>query len=134
FEQILRGLESALDRDRDKVAHLLVVLQRLDADTPPALAIRPDDSLAAARGAMQLGAVLPPVYAEAAAVAKRLKTLQDARASVAAKVAQGQAQADALKKARVDLDRLLQLRNQEAVATAAKLTELHGITEEIAKT
>lgn len=133
LNQTLRRLEDQLAMDRDKVAHLLAVLQRLDADTPPALAIRPDDSLAAARSAMQLGSVLPPVYEEAAALAKRLKTLQETKAAVAAKAAEGQAQAEALKQAQVDLDQLLQLRHQEAEETGIKLTELHGITQEIAK-
>ena len=36
---------------------------------PPALAVRPDDALAAARGSMLVGATLPPVYAEAAKLA-----------------------------------------------------------------
>jgi septal ring factor EnvC (AmiA/AmiB activator) len=133
LNQILRGLESQLDRDRADVGRLLAVLQRLDADSPPALALRPDDSLAAARGAMQLGTVLPPVYARAASLAKRLKELQETRNSVTAKAAEGQAQEEALKRARVDLDRLLQLRNQETEAAAGKLVELHEITGEMAK-
>ncbi len=133
LNQTLRGLESELDRDRADVGRLLAVLQRLDADSPPALALRPDDSLAAARGAMQLGTVLPPVYARAAALAKRLKELEETKKSVADKVAEGQSQEEALKRARVDLDRLLQLRNQETEAAAGKLVELHEITGEMAK-
>jgi septal ring factor EnvC (AmiA/AmiB activator) len=132
LSQALRVLENDLDQDRDKVAHLLAVLQRLDADMPPALAIRPEDSLSAVRSTMQLGTVLPPVYDQAAALAKRLKTLSGARAAVATKAAQGKAQAEALRLARIDLDRLLQLRNHEAAAAGARITELHGITEEIA--
>jgi septal ring factor EnvC (AmiA/AmiB activator) len=133
LNETLGGLQSDLDRDRDKVAHLLAVLQRLDADRPPALALRPDDSLAAARGAMQLGAVLPPIYTATAALAKRLKTLEETRDAAAAKAGQADTEAKALKTAQVDLDRLLQLRNEEASAATAKLTELHGITEEIAR-
>ena len=48
------------------VTRLLGVLERLQHDMPPALAMRPDDALAAARGAMLIGASLPPVYAQAA--------------------------------------------------------------------
>jgi murein hydrolase activator len=133
LNQRLRDLEKDLDQDRVRVAQLLAVLQRLDADSPPALAVRPDDSLAAARGAMQLGALLPPVYAQAAALAKRLKELEETRNAQAAKVAEGASQAEALRMARVDLDRLLQMRNQQASAAGAKLSELHEITEQIAK-
>jgi murein hydrolase activator len=129
----LRRLEAEMDRDRGRVAQLLVLLQRLDADTPPALAVRPDDSLAAVRGAMQLGAMLPPVYEQAAALAKRLKDLEEARNTVAAKVAEGEAQEEALRRARTELDRLLQLRNEEQAAAGLKLSELHEITEEISK-
>ena len=37
----VRALESNLSRDRERVLHLIAVLQRLDADKPPALALRP---------------------------------------------------------------------------------------------
>jgi septal ring factor EnvC (AmiA/AmiB activator) len=133
LNETLRTLESNLEKDRDKVAHLLAVLQRLDADRPPALAVRPDDSLAAARSAMQLGAVLPPVYEAAATLAKQLKTLEETRSAAAEKAAQATTQAEALARARVDLAQLLQLRNQEAESATEKLTELRGITEEIAR-
>ena len=52
--------------DRVAVTRLLAVLERLQHDMPPALAMRPDDALGAARGAMLIGASLPPVYAQAA--------------------------------------------------------------------
>jgi len=129
----MQGLEADLDRDRDRVAHLLAVLQRLQTDSPPALALRPDDSLAAARGTMQMGAMLPPVYREAADLAKRLKTLAQTREAVAAKAEQARIEAEALKVARASLDRLLQEKSAAKAEVDARLSELHGITEEIGR-
>ena len=64
------------------MTRLLAVLERLQHDMPPALAVRPDDALAAARGAMLVGASLPPVYTEAAALARRIETLKATRAAL----------------------------------------------------
>jgi septal ring factor EnvC (AmiA/AmiB activator) len=125
------ALEARFDKDRARVVHLLAVLQRLNADEPPALAIHPGDSLAAARGAMQLGATLPPIYAQAAALAKEVKRLSDATAAMKKKAAEAAAQASALSAARAQLDTLLAERNREASDAGARLSELHGITEEI---
>ena len=124
-------LQSSLDRDRTRVAHLLAVLQRLNAGGPPALVMHPDDSLAAARGAMQLGETLPPVYREAAALAKDVQRLAATSAAMKKKAAEAQKQAVDLKAARADLDRLLTVRNQETSDADTRLSELHGITEEI---
>ncbi len=130
LNQSVRELETGLARDRDQVAHLLAVLQRLNSEEPPALALRPDDSLTAARGTMQLGAMLPPVYEQAAALAKRLKALSETRIAVERKVAEARAQAQALSTARVDLDKLLLERNQQTANAEAKLSEIHGVIDE----
>ncbi len=129
-----RSLEADLVRDRDRVAHLLAVLQRLDSDAPPALAFRPSDSLGAARGAMVLGSMLPPVYQQAAVLARQLDELTTTRAQLISNGATAKTQAEALRSARVDLDRLLQLRNRETASAEARLSELHGATEEFART
>jgi septal ring factor EnvC (AmiA/AmiB activator) len=64
-------LSASFARDRVAVARLLAVIERLQHDTPPAMVLRPDDALGAARGAMLIGASLPDVYAEAAALAQQ---------------------------------------------------------------
>jgi murein hydrolase activator len=133
LNRVKAGLQAELAKERNQVAHLLAVLQRLNADEPPALALRPEDSLAAARGAMLLGATLSPVYAQAARLANQLSALADAGEAVRKKAAVARDQAEALKAARSELDRLLAARSQEASAAAAHLSELHGITEEISQ-
>ncbi len=129
----LNKIESDFARDRAKVARLLAVLQRLDADVPPALVVRPEDSLAATRGAMQLGTVLPALYTEAATLSKQLKLLEEARNAQAAKVAEQRTQAESLQTARKELDRLLGLRSQERETASQKLSELQGTAAQFAK-
>jgi murein hydrolase activator len=133
LNQTIKNIEADLNRDRDRVAHLLAVLQRLQTDQPPALALRPDDSLAAMRGTLQMGAMLPPVYQEATDLAKRLKTLADSKSAAVAKAAQARNQAKALRTARTSLDRLLEQKSADQLKTEAKLSELHDVTEEIGR-
>ncbi len=129
----MRTLQADLFRDRDRVAHLLAVLQRLQADEPPALALRPEDSLAAARGTMQMGAMLPPVYQEAADLSKRLKTLAETKTVLAKKGDEAKIEAVRLKAARASLDQLLQEKSTQQADADAKLSEIHEITEEIGR-
>lgn len=133
LNRTIKNTEADLNRDRDRVAHLLAVLQRLQTDQPPALALRPDDSLAAVRGTLQMGAMLPPVYQEATDLAKRLKTLSDNKSAVVTKAAQARKQAEALRTARTSLDRLLEQKSADQLKTEAKLSDLHDVTEEIGR-
>jgi len=128
-----RVLLADLDRDRDRVAHLLAVLQRLYADRPPALALRPDDSLAAARGTMQLGVMLPPVYRQAAELDRSLKALSATQASLRTKANDAQREAEQLTSSRAELDQLLQLRNSETAAAETKLSEIQTVTTTVAR-
>ena len=64
-------LAADFSRDRVQVGRLLAVLERLQHDMPPILALKPDDALGAARGAMLLGASLPRIYGAAAALGTR---------------------------------------------------------------
>jgi septal ring factor EnvC (AmiA/AmiB activator) len=125
-------LEAGFVRDRDKVGHLLAVLQRLDADEPPALAVRPDDSLAAARGAMILGAMLPPVYERAADLVRRLHALRVTEAALESKRKEARATNEALIRARGELAVLLDKRNIEAAAAEGRLADLHAVIADVA--
>jgi septal ring factor EnvC (AmiA/AmiB activator) len=128
-----RALEEDLADDRARVVRLLTVLQRLDADRPPALAMRPDDSLAAARGSMILGAMLPPVYEQAAILSGRLRSLSTTRVRLETQSRAAQNQARALAKAREELAKLLDLRGREMVNAEAKLKDIRAVTEEVAR-
>lgn len=128
-----REIQEGLERDREPVGHLLAVLQRLDSDEPPALALRPDDSLAAARGAMLLGAMLPPVYERAADLARRLRALQTTLATLKQKRASARATAIALNTARGELNMLLEKRNAEAAAAETRLSQIRAVTADVAR-
>jgi len=133
LSQLAQALEIDFHRNREKVGHLLAVLQRLDADEPPAIAMRPNDSLAAVRGAMILGTMIPPIYAKTADLARSLQTLRATKSALEKKRAEAQATSDELMKARGQLAVLLDQRNLEAQSAQSQLAELHAVTEQAAK-
>jgi septal ring factor EnvC (AmiA/AmiB activator) len=121
------------DQDREAVGQLLAVIQRLDADEPPALVVRSDDSLAAARGAMMLGTLLPPVYERAAVLGRQLRELVDTRRDLEAKNQQAREEAVALNAARGELASLLEQKRSETAIANTRLGEIVALTEEAAQ-
>ena len=126
-------LSVQFDEDREPVGELLAVIQRLDADEPPALVLRSDDSLAAARGAMMLGVMLPPLYEQAAILGRQLRALNETRAALEAKNEQAREEALALNAARGELGALLVQRRQQGAITENRLVEIATVTEEAAR-
>ncbi len=127
------GLAAGFARDRISVTRLLAILERLQHDTPPALAARPDDALAAARGAMLVGASLPPVYAKAADLARRIERLKTTRLALAARKEDAIRTASALGKARLDLETLSAQKDAEAAGAADLYSGLAARLEVIAR-
>ena len=127
-----RKLSAGFLRDRVAVAQLLAVIERLQHDTPPALAMRPDDALAAARGAMLIGASLPDVYGKAAALARRIETLQRTRAALVDRRAQALQNATDLRHARVELDQLLAIKDAQAASADLAYADLRTKLQSIA--
>jgi septal ring factor EnvC (AmiA/AmiB activator) len=125
-------LSAGFVRDRVSVTHLLALLERLQHDMPPALVMRPDDALGAARGAMLVGASLPPLYAKAVALSRRIDALERTRKELAARHAQARATADKLARARGKLDRLLAVKQAEAEGAADRYGNLRSRMEKIA--
>lgn len=64
---------------RDIMADVLAALQRIGRNPPPALLVRPDDALSAARSASLLGAIIPELRAEADRLVADLESLQQVR-------------------------------------------------------
>src|SRR5258706_6963147 len=110
-------LSESFMHDRESVARLLVVLERVQHDVPPAIVLRPDDALGAARGAMLIGASLPSVYGEAAALERRIVLLQVTRLTLLTRRADSVRNAAQLSSARGDLNQLLA--SKEIAARAA---------------
>lgn len=71
------------ERRRSELAALLTALQRLARHPPEALALLPERPIDTMRTARLLGAVVPPIEAEAAALARDVESLAELRASVA---------------------------------------------------
>ncbi len=125
-------LSALFARDRVGVSRLLAVIERLQHDVPPAMAVRPDDALAAARGAMLIGASLPNVYQAAADLSRRMRQLQRTRTDLIARRAEAVRNADQLSRAQVDLDRLLAVKRLEANAAVTRYGVLKTRLDSIA--
>jgi len=125
-------LTASFQRDRISVTKLLAILERLQHDMPPALAVRPDDALAAARGAMLVGASLPPVYAEAARLARRITVLKATRIALLKRRAEATSTATELTSARADLETLTTQKEAEAEVAGSEYNTLKSKLAEIA--
>ncbi len=121
-----RAMAAAFARDRSAVAKLLAVLERLQSDMPPVIALRADDALGAARGAMVLGASLPRIYKAAAELSGRLQALGRERAELFVRRREGARNAAELDDARVQLDQLLAIKAQEADEASAQYGDLQS--------
>ena len=118
--------------DRVSVSRLLAVLERLQHDMPPAMVLRPDDALSAARGAMLIGTSLPNVYGDAAALARRIDTLRLTRLALVARHAEAEGNAVYLAQARIELDQLLAMKRLEADDAATRYGDLKNELKTIA--
>lgn len=124
-----RELTKTLDERRDRIGPLLGALQRLRRDPPPALAVAPDDAVAAARGAMLIASVAEKLEAEARQLAADLQTLGRNRAALLAERDTARTRREEIAGRRTELDALI-VKRQEAVA---KLTAgVEGAETEIA--
>ena len=125
-------LSAGFANDRVAVTKLLAILERLQHDMPPALVLRPNDALSAARGAMLIGAGLPSVYAQAARLSRRIEALKRTRAALERRRAEAHVTAVNLGAARSELDRLLIQKEQEAQGAAQSYGTLKQQLDRIA--
>ena len=126
-------LSAGFANDRVAVTRLIAVLERLQHDMPPALAMRPGDALGAARGAILIGASLPPVYAQAAALSRRIEALK--RTRIALEIERRDAAETSLRltAARAELDRLLAEKEREAQGAAQDYGALKSELDRVAR-
>jgi len=82
-EQVL--LMADLGEKQDVLSELLAGLQRLEQNPPPALVVEPDDVLAALRGAMLFGTVVPELRADADQLVKELARLDTLKSEITAR-------------------------------------------------
>ena len=113
-------------RDRAEVANLLAVLERLQSDMPPVIALKADDALSAARGAMVLGGTLPRIYQAAAELSQRLKALRAKQVELSQRRLESARVGLQLASARTELDQLLAIKSQEAQEASAQYGDLEA--------
>lgn len=101
---------SDLAAKQDVLSELLAGLQRLEQNPPPALVVEPNDVLAALRGAMMFGTIVPEMRAEADALAQSLARLEQVRAGIKLRK----------QTVRSDIQRLEALRGELAVLVERK--------------
>ena len=127
------ALASGFENDRVAVTRLLAILERLQHDMPPALAVRPDDALAAARGSMLVGASLPSVYAQATSLARRIEKLRATRAALVTRQLDAARNTAALAKAHDDLAALSAEKDREAAGAANLYSGMAARLDQVAR-
>ena len=127
------SLAAGFARDRVSVTRLLAILERLQHDMPPALAVRPDDALAAARGSMLVGASLPPVYAQAAQLARRIEKLKATRLALSARKLDAARNAASLALAHANLETLSDEKDRQAQSASGRYQAMASRLELIAR-
>lgn len=125
-------LSANFRQDRKDVARLVATLERLQHNMPPAMVLKSDDALGAARAAMVMGATLPDIYARAARLARRIEHTRQVRDNLVARRREAATNSAALLRAQNDLSRLLVVRQAEAAGAAAQFDALKAKFDEVA--
>ena len=114
-------LRADLAGKQEVLSELLAGLQRLEQNPPPALVVEPNDVLAALRGAMMFGTLVPELRAEAEVLAKKLTRLDRIRTAVEKEKSVLSASVTNLKTAQIDLDQLVAQKKQLVFEGSGKL-------------
>ncbi|MBI2720009.1 MAG: peptidoglycan DD-metalloendopeptidase family protein [Rhizobiales bacterium] len=110
-----------LAEKQDVISELLAGLQRLEQDPPPALVVEPSDVLAALRGAMMFGVIVPELRDEADRLAADLARLDRLSAGIQANRKAIAADIARLAAARTELARLIDRKKATLVEGNARL-------------
>jgi murein hydrolase activator len=103
---------SDLAAKQDVLSELLAGLQRLEQNPPPALVVEPHDVLAALRGAMMFGTIVPELRAEAEALTAKLARLDDLRTTTRQRKEALATEIARLKASKADLKELIGKKRQ----------------------
>jgi len=103
----IAALKKELGTSRQGLAQLLAALQRLRRDPPPPFVTRPDDALAAVRGAILLSAAVPALDARARDLAARIARLRQLEARLSAARLEMTRSLKHLAEVRMEMDGLL---------------------------
>lgn len=127
-----RLLRASLRARRGILVELLAALQRLGRKPPPALAVRPEDALAAVRSAILLGTVVPEIRQEANKLAADLGQLIELRNRIAEQKNLLAEQTLALAEERARIEVLIESKRTTLAQTEEQLQESRRQAEELA--
>ncbi len=117
------NLHASLASRRDALAEVLAALQRMGRKPPPAILVRPQDALASLRSAILLGAVVPDLRGEAAAIAADLGQLVTVREEKEKELNGLRTNAAALAEGRARIALLIAQRQNQLQASTDALTD-----------
>ena len=115
------GIRQSLHSRRAILAEVLMALQRMGRTPPPAILSRPEDALAAIRGSILAGAVLPDIRVEAEALAADLAELTALAARIRAERDELRERYAALGDERARIDLLVATKRAQREQTEAAL-------------
>jgi murein hydrolase activator len=114
-------IKGELNQKKALLSEVLAGLQRLEQNPPPALVVAPDDILAALRGAMMFGAVVPAMKDEANHLIGKLERLAAITIEQHNQKQRLQDEFAALHSARTELDALLVEKTALSLSTGSEL-------------
>ncbi len=126
-------IRAELAEKQDVLSELLAGLQRLEQNPPPALVVEPNDVLAALRGAMMFGTIVPELRAEAELLTSKLARLDHIRASVESEKAVHDENIASLKTSQIAMNELVAHKKQLVFDGTGKLENEKKRSLELAK-
>lgn len=126
------AMSADLDHRRGEVSRLLALLERMQHDPPPVMALTADNALVSARATMLLGATVPRVYGAAATLVRQIQLLRLTREELVRRRVEDAVTAARLAKTRAQLDQLLAMKAAEAVAARATYDALAARLDAVA--
>jgi septal ring factor EnvC (AmiA/AmiB activator) len=126
-------LRADLAENQEVLSELLAGLQRLEQNPPPALVVEPNDVLAALRGAMMFGTIVPELRSNAEILGEKLARLDKIRLAVEKEKATLNGSIINLKTFQVDLGQLIIQKKQLVFDSSGKLEEEKRRSGELAR-
>jgi len=126
------GVRQSLRQRRAIMAEVLMALQRMGRTPPPAILSRPEDALAAIRGSILAGAVLPDIRVEAESLAADLAELSGLTKRIQSERDGLRARYAALGEEQARIDLIVATKQKQRQQTQAALTAEHGKAAELA--
>lgn len=116
-------LRAELAEKQEVLSELLAGLQRLEQNPPPAIVVEPNDVLAALRGAMMFGTIVPELRTDAGILAEKLARLDKIRLAVEKEKTTLNGSIISLKTSQIDLGQLIIQKKQLIFDNSGRLAE-----------